>query len=233
MPDSLISQLVNNAWEEISQAVSIGLAFGNRKTLSDVITVVSKQVAATTWQPRLYEQAGTGRRCVRESATTAAFDYRYRFPLSYDTLRSPHADSIQEWAASARAFELQHVLGRLADAARRRDFTTGNLRTASADGWGQLRCLTFSEIPGEIPVPDNLMSLGGDVPVKVDIPSPSPPIQALLFRLGGGPYLQRPADLTLGWMPSTDDGADLVLTEQIQVVNATVSTITGIHMVGH
>ena len=88
MPDSLISQLVNNAWDEISQAVSVGLAFGNRKTLSDVITVLTKQVAATTWQPRVYEQAGLGRRCVRRSATSAAFDYRYRFPLSYDVLRS-------------------------------------------------------------------------------------------------------------------------------------------------
>jgi hypothetical protein len=231
MPDSLISQLVNNAWDEISQAVSVGLAFGNRKALSDIITVSTKQVSATTWQFRMYEPADRGRRCVRRSATSAAFDYRYRFPLGYDELRILNGDSVQEWAASVRAFELHHVVGRLADAAGRRDFTAGNLRAAQPEGWGQLRCLTFNETPGEVPVPDNLMSLGWDGPVKLDMPSPKPPIQALLFRLGGGPYLQRPADLTLGWMPGTDDGVELVLTEQIQLVNATVRTIIGIRMV--
>jgi hypothetical protein len=231
MPDSLISQLVNNAWDEINQAVSVGLAFGNQKTLSDVITVLTKQLATMTWEPRVYEQAGAGRRCVRQSATAAAFDYRYRFPLSYDTLRSPDTDSIKDWAASVRGFELQHVLDRLAAAAQRHDFTPGNLHTATVGGWGQLRCLTFTPVPGAIPVPDDLAPMGWDGPVKIDLASPRAPIQALLFRVGSGPYVQRQADLTLGWIPRTDDGADLVLAEQLQLVSATRETITGIHMV--
>jgi hypothetical protein len=156
-----------------------------------------------------------------------AFDYQYRFPLSYDALRSPDTGRIRTWAEGARRFELMHVLGQLADMAMRHDFPGGTLSRATAGGWGELRCLAFSDAPGNLTAPD------WDGPIRLDFRSPGPPIQALLFRLGGGPYLQRPADLALGWLPAAGDGADLVLTEQIQVVNATVNTIIGINMVGH
>jgi hypothetical protein len=42
MPDSLIVQFVNNAWDDIQKKVSDGLAFGKQKTLSDVVTVVTE-----------------------------------------------------------------------------------------------------------------------------------------------------------------------------------------------
>jgi hypothetical protein len=157
-----------------------------------------------------------------------AFDYQYRFPLSYDALRSPDTDCIRRWAEGARRHELMHVLGQLVDVAKRHHFVGSPSRAtaATAGGWGELRCLAFCNAPGNLTAPD------WDGPIRLDFRSPGPPIQALLFRLGGGPYLQRPADLALGWLPAADDGADLVLTEQIQIVNATENTITGINMVG-
>ena len=224
MPDSLVSQLVNSAWDKISEVVADGLASGKQQTLADVVSVVTRQLDATTWHPPVDRQADGGWRRIRISTTMTAFDYQYRLPLSYDELRSPDTDRIKTWAEGARRFELMHVLGHLVEVAKRHHFV-GTPSRATADGWGELRCLAFSDAPC------NLTALHWDGPIRLDFRSPGPPIQALLFRLGGGPYLQRPADLALGWLPD-DDGADLVLTEQIQIVNATANTIIGIRMVG-
>jgi hypothetical protein len=51
MPDSLVSQLVNSAWDKISKAVADGLAPGKQQTLADVVSVVTRQLDATTWGP--------------------------------------------------------------------------------------------------------------------------------------------------------------------------------------
>jgi hypothetical protein len=224
MPDSLVSQLVNSAWDKISEAVADGLAPGQQQALADVVSVVTRPLDATTWDSPVEHTADGGCR-VRQSATTMAFDYQYRLLLCYDQLRSPDTDRIRTWAEDARGFELRHVLGRLVEVAKRNHFA-GPPGGATAGGWGELRCLAFSNAPGNLTAPH------WDGPVRLGFRSPGPPIQALLFRLGGGPYLQRPADLALGWLPAADDGANLVLTGQIQIVNLTADTITGINMVG-
>jgi hypothetical protein len=117
MPDSLIAQLVNEAWDDSSKIVSNGLVFDNglssdkQKTLSDVVIVVTDKLAATTWQPSHYTATGGGRTCVRQSATgEKIFDYMHRFHLDYDALRSPSLDAIKAWSASARRFELRACL---------------------------------------------------------------------------------------------------------------------------
>ena len=43
--------------------------------------------------------------------------------------------------------------------------------------------------------------------------------------------MQRAADLSLSWAPADNDGADLVLTERLQVLGATVQTVLGICLV--
>src|SRR5690242_20742057 len=112
MPDSLIAQLVNEAWDDISKVVSNGLAFDKQKTLTDVVTVVTEKLATTTWQPSRYTATGGGRSSVRQSATgEKIFEYMHRFHLDYDALRSPSLDAIKAWSASARRFELNHVVG--------------------------------------------------------------------------------------------------------------------------
>ena len=232
MPDSLITQLVNEAWDDIQKKVNDGLAFGAQKTLSDVVTVVTEKLPDTSWQQGCSFHAGGGCVRVRQSATAAAiFDYMYRFQLGYDSLQSPDYDKIKAWAASARQFELSDVLERLTAVATLYTCTTENLNTVAADGWGRLRCVMFTLAPGEIAVPDHPASVNWDGPVKITVKSPVADIQALVFRIDGGPYVRRAADLTLGWLPGTDDGVDLVLTEQLELVNVEHKTIAKIHMV--
>jgi hypothetical protein len=232
MPDSLITQLVNEAWDDIQTKVNDGLAFGGQKTLSDVITAVPEKLPDTSWQQGSSFHMGGGCVRVRQSATAAAiFDYMYRLHLGYDSLQSPEYDKIEAWAASARQFELGDVLERLTAVATLYTCTTENLNTVAADGWGRLRCVTFAPASDEIAVPDHPASVDWDGPVKINIKSPVADIQALVFRIGGGPYVRRPADLTLGWLPGTDDGVDLVLTERLELVNVVHKTIAKIHMV--
>ncbi|HEX3489422.1 MAG TPA: hypothetical protein VHU92_08760 [Streptosporangiaceae bacterium] len=231
MPDSLVAQLVTSAWDKISEAVSQGLAAGQHRqqALADVVPVVTRPLGPVAWQPGLHQEAAGGCRRVRTTADGRALDYRFRFPLDHDMLRSPDADRITTWANEARRFELQHTLGRLARLSLARDFPPGILSRATVGGWGELRCLVVSEARTDL-IPPGWDTRSLDLP-PLPRQSPPQPVQALLFRVGGGPYLQRPADLQLGWLPAGYDGADLVLTEQLQIVNAGPSTILGIRMV--
>ena len=234
MPDSLITQFVNDAWDPISKAVTKGLGLAGQKTLSDVVTIVTEKVAPQKWQPAEYVPKGGGRSRVRESAeskSAAVFDYLHRFHLDYDTLQSPDLGGIEAWAASARTFELRDVVGRFAAAATHRDCAAAELGKLTAGGWGQLRCVTFTPPPRALAQTAGLASMNWDGPVSTGMPSPDASIQALLFRAGGGPYLRRPADLTLGWVPCAHDCVNLVLPEQLELVNVTATTITGIRIV--
>ena len=231
MPDSLTVQFVNNAWDDIKDKVNDGLAFGKEKTLSDIVTVVTDKLPDTTWRAGRTFDVGGGHVRVRQSATAAIFDYMYRLHLNYDNLQSPDLDMIETWAALARHFELSDVLKRLATVAAPGKYNTQNFDVVAPDGWGQLRCVVFTLAPGAIPVPDQPASVDWDGPVKINVKSPKDDIQALVFRVGGGPYVRRPVDLTLGWLPTTDDGVDLVLTEQLEFINAADNTIAGIQMV--
>ena len=76
-----------------------------------------------------------------------------------------------------------------------------------------------------------------DLIPMTDLPAPAGrtgetgAVRCRVFRVGGGPYVRRPADLTLGWLPCTGDSVDLVRIEQLEFINAADNTIAGIHMV--
>jgi hypothetical protein len=53
----------------------------------------------------------------------------------------------------------------------------------------------------------------------------------VLFRKGGGPHVRRDADLTLGWLPAAGSAIDLVLTEQVELVNAGPHTVAAVRLV--
>lgn len=232
MQDSLVSQLKNSAWDEISKAVSDGLALVSQQKLSDVLTVVTGPVTISTWQSAAEVKAAGGFRHVRPSVNKMAFDYVYRFPLNYDELRSPGSDSIKKWATAARAYELRHVLGCLAKESVRHECGPEDLFSAPVGGWGQLRCLAFKDPDslGVIRIPESVDKAARDGLIRVDVATPLDRIRALLFRLGGGPYVQRSADLTLDWIPGPLMGADLVLAGQLELFNATKATVTGIRL---
>ena len=136
--------------------------------------------------------------------------------------------------------KLTYVVKHLARAAAPHSCTADgeSLSAVQPQGWGQLRCVTFTPGPGAIPVPGNLPSVDWDGPIKVDMRSADlDGVQALVFRLGGGPYIKRPADLALGWVCAADGSmdrllsVDLVLAEQLELVNVTVDTVAAIKMV--
>jgi hypothetical protein len=245
MPDPLVIQLVGNVWDDLSKAVNTGLALGGDKTLADVIPVVTGKLTDTTWPSPVADAGpGLGQSLVRSSASSrTAFDYLHRYHLSYDALRSPDLDGLTAWAAAVRRFELTHVMKQVTQASRARSCTADakSLSDVQPDGWGQLRCLAFTPEPDAIPVPGGLAAVDWDGPVKVGLRSADVGgVQALVFRLGGGPYVKRPADLALGWVPAADgsmDGllsVDLVLTGQLELVNVTKTTVTAITIVaGH
>ena len=54
---------------------------------------------------------------------------------------------------------------------------------------------------------------------------------ALLFRMAGGPYVKRPADLTLAWTPGAHCAAELLLTEQLEFVGVTNDNIYSLQAV--
>ena len=245
MPDPLVVQLVGNVWDDLSQAVNTGLALGEDKTLADVIPVVTGKLTDTTWSsPVAGVGPGLRQSLVRSSASPrASFDYLHRYHLSYDALRSPGLDELTAWAAGVRRFELVHVMRQVAQASAWRPCTADakSLSAVRPDGWGQLRCLAFTPEPDAIPVPGDFAAVDWDGPVKTGLRSADVMgAQALVFRLGGGPYVKRPADLALGWVPAADGSmdrllsVDLVLTGQLELVDVTVDTVTAITMVdGH
>ena len=240
MPDSLVAQLVSSVWDDFTSAVNEGLAL--KTSLADVIPVVAKKLTDTTWSDSLADaDPGRGESLVRRSASpVTAFDCLHRYHLDHDTLRSPHLDDLKAWAAAVRKFELTYVVKHLATAAAQHSCTADgeSLSAVQPQGWGQLRCVTFTPGPGAIPVPGNLPSVDWEGPIKVDMQSADLyGVQALVFRLGGGPYIKRPADLALGWVCAADGSmdrllsVDLVLAEQLELVNVTVDTVAAIKMV--
>ena len=242
MPDSLVAQLVSSVWDDLTSAVNEGLAL--KTPLADVIPVVAKNLASTTWpSPLVDADPGRGESLVRGSASPVmAFDCLHRYHLDHDTLRSPHLDDLKAWAAAVRKFELTYVVKHLAAAAAPHPCTAdGESLEAcrrSAPGLGPAQMRNLHTRPGRDPGPRQPPVRGLGRPDQgrhaVRGPRRRP---GSGFRLGGGPYIKRPADLALGWVCAADGSmdrllsVDLVLAEQLELVNATVDTVAAIKMV--
>jgi hypothetical protein len=230
MPDSLATQLINGNWDDISKAVTEGLARGDQKNLSDVIPIDPGKLAASAWGTVVSLPAPAGISQVRSSAgSSTGLDFLHRLHLDYDALRAPPLDGIKAWAAAVRLCELSQVIKRLVTVATPGSCAPADLRAVPIGGWGQPRCLSFTPIPGAIAVP-NLSSAGWDGPVSIDVPSPVGKVQVLIFRVGGGPYVRRPADLTPNWVPAGDIGVDLILAEQLEIIDASADTVVRVQL---
>ena len=231
MPDSITAQLVNSAWDTIEEAVTSGLAmavpYAEPRPALDTTFVVSAEKLSETndWRWARIPNAPPH---VRVEESGDAVDIMHHYCLNYHDLRSPDTDSIKEWAAKARRFELALALWRYTERATRRRYAAADLCRADPDGWGERRCVVFNS-DGRAPIPDRWDQTDLERTVKIDA-EPMDGLQGLVFRIGGGPYIRRPADLTLGWAPDASYKAELLLTEQLEFVNVAANTVIAVEM---
>jgi hypothetical protein len=231
MPDPITNQLINNVWDAIQDAVTDGLAmtvpYGVPRPALDTVAVVSIENLSNVmnWDPAEIPDAPAQ---VRVEQSGDAFDIMHHFDLSYHDLRSPDTDAIKQWATSARQFELSLALHSYAQHAARLPCTAGQLDEANLGGWGQLRCVVLGSA-GWATIAEKWEKADLERTVKLDA-EPVNGVQALVFRTAGGPYVRRPADLSLGWTPVPGCGAELLLTEQLEFVNVQASTVIGVEM---
>lgn len=228
-PESITTQLINNVWDAINDAATSGLAmavpYEVPRPALDTVAVVSEEKLSdlAKWGSAAISYAPAQAR-VEQSGE--AFDIMHRFNLSYHDLRSPDTEAIEKWARDARQFELNLALHYYAQHAARYSGTAGNLDQASLDGWGRLRCVALSSAC-RTTIAEKWEKADLERMVDADA-KPVEGLQALIFRIAGGPYVRRPAGLSLGWTPVTDYGAELLLTEQLEFVNVQPSTVIGI-----
>jgi hypothetical protein len=227
MPDPITKQLIDIVWDSIENAVIDGLAmtvpYGAPRPTLDTVAVVLKETIKPTggWQYMPHLDAPPH---VRVEKSGNAFDIMHHYELGYHDLQSPNTDDIKKWAAAARQFELNVALRYYADHAWRSSYrTVGELYHADPDGWGQCRCVKFSPA-----IPDEWNGADLERVVKVDFVAEG--IQALLYRIGGGPCVRRPADLSLSWTPVDHCKAELLLTEQLEFEIGAPNTILGVRI---
>ena len=232
MPEPITTQLINDVWGAITGAVTSGLDTAvpyavPRPALGTVAIVSEEKIkAAGGWECIKHPDAPTHipSARVRVEQSRDAFDIMHRYELGYHDLRAPNTDDIKKWATAARQFELNVALRYYAEHAWRDSYRTiGELYHADPDGWGQRRCVKFSPA-----IPDDWQGTDVERVVKVDFVAEG--IQALVYRIGGGPYVRRPADLSLGWTPLDDCKADLLLTEQLEFEIGGPKTILGVRI---
>ena len=238
-PDPLTSQLTAAAWKDIEAAVNSGLAWPVRygpphPALADVLVVSSEPTTAVEDWPRSGDapkKVGNGPYRVRERNQVS--DFMYRYPLSYDDLSSPAVEKIKDWATAVREEELVYALQRFATAATVVTLATpDHLFAIDPAGWGQRRCIAFtSAADPPRTLPDGWPMAQLDRTVKLNQESPREGIEAIVFRVAGGPYVRRPDDLSLSWMPTADYGIELILTERLEFVGTdTPNSIIGVRM---
>ena len=234
MPDPIAAQLINSAWDDIKKAVTSGLAMEvpyqePRPALETVVVVSDEKLSdVKKWCTVQIPDAPRHVR-VERSEPGDTFDIMHHYDLSYHELHAPDTEAIEKWAQAAREFELGLALREYARQAVRRSLKAGDLYQADPDGWGPRRCVVFSSAGGAT-IPDKWEKADLERTVKVDI-KPENGIQALVFRIAGGPYVRRPADLCLGWTPVAHCQAELLLTEQLEFVNVQSSTVTAIDLI--
>lgn len=236
MPDSLTTQLINAAWDDINGAVTDGIARGGLRNLSDIMPIDQGKLTVTQWQYSDSLRLGGGTSRVRTATgSPATMDFLHRYHLDYDTLRAPLADALKDqikaWSAAARLLELGRVVEHLVSVSTRLGCGPAYLGSVAVGGWGRPRCLSFTPAPGALTWP-RLPSFGWEGPLSIDMPPPQRAsyLRGLVFRVGGGPYVRRPADLTLSWVPAGDLGISLVLTEQLEIVDAAADTVAAIQL---
>jgi hypothetical protein len=229
MPEPITAQLISNAWDDIKDAVAKGLAmpnpYGVPRPVLDTVAVVSKEKPSETkdWH---HIQIPDAPDHVRVEESGNVIDIMHHYSLSYHELQAPDKKAIQEWATRARQFELSVMLRRYVQNAARHTYMANYLHQADPDGWGQRRFVVFGSA-GRAAIPDRWDKADLENTVRVE-DKPIDGIQVLVFRIAGGPYVRRPADLSLGWTPAADCAAELLLTEQLEFVNVQASTIIGI-----
>jgi len=236
MPDSITSQLINGAWDSIKKAVDDGLSLAVPYDVPapslDTVAVVTKEqvsdVKPADWHDtQLPDVPAEIQAQVQVEQSGDAFYIVHHLDLSYHALRSPDTDAVKKWAAAARQFELLLMLQFYAQRAERRSGTPDSLsRHSYPDGWGQRRCVVLKSGRRAI-ILDRWRGTDMEpAAVKVDVAAVQG-IDALVYRVAGGPYVRRPADLSLGWTPAAQYGARLLLTEQLEFVNARGNYIIG------
>jgi hypothetical protein len=236
MPDTLTAHLIADVWTSLDEAVTNGLAEEaknglSRQVLADVVVVSDEKISSVAkWDTCRTEDIGNGTARIRESGQVS--DFMYRYPLSYDELHSPVPEKIESWAAAVRRKELTYVLDRYAAAASGNSFTMENLFEIDPGGWGKRRCVVFKSAANPPKTfPDHWPNAELDRTVKVDMIPQQGGIEAVVFRIADGPYVRRPADLSLGWMPAGDYGAELILTERLEFVGmGTAGNIIGVRL---
>ena len=237
MPDPLTTQLATDAWKAIDGAVRSGLAYPApygppHPALADAVILSTQQTSpVAAWGGSNVTEVGNGPCRVRESDQVS--DLMFRYPLSYEDLRSPSEEKIRNWASAVRERELTYALTRYADVATMCCFARpDDLFRVDPGGWGQRRCVVFrSAASPPKTFPDNWPHAHLDRTVKLDIKTPRDGVDALVFRVAGGPYVRRPADFSLSWMPTADYGIELILTERLEFVGTdSPNSIIGVRM---
>jgi hypothetical protein len=237
MQDPLTTQLIGSIWDDIGNAVRDGLAWlapdgQPHPALAEALIVKDEQISKVDkWDSDSSEEGPYGQCRIRESGSVS--DFMYRYTLSYDDLRALDKDKVKGWAAEVRKQELAYAMERYAAAAGgAHPYRPDQLFQVDPGGWGKRRCVVFSSSASPPKtVPDSWRSADLDRTVKLDAVLQQGWIEALVFRIAGGPYVRRPADLSLGWMPAGDYGAELILTEQLEFVDTEVkNNIIGIKM---
>jgi hypothetical protein len=232
MPDPITNQLINSVWSDIQDAVTSGLAmeveYGRPRPALDTVVVVSTEKLGgdQQWKHVPLDYAPPH---VRVEQSGAAFDIMHHFDLSYHDLPAPDKIAIKDWAAAARQFELNLALHYYAEHTVCHPYTASQLFRADPGGWGQRRCVSF-RAGGRTTIPDKWDRADLDCVVKID-DQPVDGMEGLLFRIAGGPYVRRPADLSLGWTPALHCAAELLLTEQLEFIDVTERNVYGIEVV--
>jgi hypothetical protein len=229
MPDPITAQLIDKAWDDIKEAIDEGLAmpnpYGVPRPVLDTVAVVSTEKPSETkdWH---HIQIPDAPAHVRVEESGNVIDIMHHYSLSYHELHAPDKEAIKEWATRARQFELSVTLRRFVQNAARHAYMTNYLHQADPDGWGQRRFVVFGSAARAV-IPDRWAKADRENTVRIDH-KPIDRIQVMIFRIAGGPYVRRPADLSLGWTPAAHCAAELLLTEQLEFVNVQASTIIGI-----
>ena len=239
LPDPITNQLVNSMWGAIQDAVTSGLAmevaYGTPSPSLDSVAAVTteklSEIKPADWHAVQVPDAPAdvwARVHIEQSGN--AFDIIHHYDLSYHELRSPDTDAIKKWATGARQFELVLMLRYYAQQAARESCPASQLsEVAQPDGWGQRRCVVFKSASRGAII-DRCKGTDMESAVVNVEAQPVNGIDALVFRLSGGPYVRRPVDLALAWTPAARYGAELLLTEQLEFVNAGDNGIIGVEL---
>jgi hypothetical protein len=237
MLDSLTTQLIGSLWDSIGDAVKGGLAWlaqdgQPHPALADAVIVSEEPVSnVDKWDSDRPQEGPFGQCRIRECGPVS--DFMYRYALSYDDLHALDEGKVKDWAAAVREQELTYAIKRYAVAAgMAHPYIPDELFKVDPGGWGKRRCVVFKSLANPPKTfPDRWPTADLDKAVKLDTSPQQAQIEALVFRISGGPYVRRPADLSLGWMPTSDYGAELILTERLEFVGLDVpNNVIGVKM---